>query len=330
MKKILAMLAISMMAIMFLLPSVANAATADSTGFTAKIVAVNNQRISGTVNAAGYDVGVYVGRGVTGVVITNAIITGANDHGIYIQDTSDVVVKDSVITGNGVSPYGGPGYLTENKAITLAGTHDVLIKNNTVSYNLADGGISIIDDGPVHPAQPNPGTRYPSYNNVVRDNLVINNVAGCAIVVAAKNSGEGVWDNLIMNNTVIGNHPGSLPPFIGAIVVAGTYAANNQIINNTVEGGWLPGIVVHSFKPGDVVTGTMIQHNTLIANSPDEVGDGKTAGISLFASPVSTISNTHIGQNTVINDYYGVWHVGDTNTKIIQLKGNAVVPVAPP
>lgn len=330
MKKVIVAVSLVMVVFVLLLPSVASAAPAGSTGFTAKIVAVSNQKISGTINAIGYDVGVYVGPGVTGVVIKNAYITGANDHGIYIQDTSDVVVKDSIITGNGVNPYGGPGYLTENKAITLVGTHDVLIKHNVVSDNLADGGISIIDDGLNHPAQPNPGSAYASYSNVIRDNLIEDNVGGCGIVVASKNIGEGVWDNLIMNNTIIGNHPGSLPPYIGAIVIAGIYTANNVVINNTVEGGWLPGIVVHSFKPGDVVDRTIIQRNTLISNSPDEVGDGHTAGISLFASPVSTISNTLIAQNTVINDYYGVWHVGDLNTKIINLKGNAIVAIAPP
>lgn len=323
-----AMIVLSVVLVL-LLPSIVSAVPADSTGFTAKIVATNNEVISGKIDATGYDVGVYVGPGVTGVVIKNAYITGANDHGIYIRDTSNVVVKNSYITGNGVNPYGGPGFLTEDKAIELAGTHDVIIKHNIVSDNLADGGISIIDDGPVNPAQPNPGSSYASYNNVVMGNLVKDNVGGCGIVVASKNTGEGVSNNLIIGNTVFGNSPGNLPPYIGGIVIAGIHTVNNVVFGNTVQGGWLPGIVIHSFKPGDVVDGTIIQNNILISNSPDEVGDGHSAGISIFASPVSTISNTHIAHNTVINDYYGVWHSGDTNTNIIHLKGNAVVPIAP-
>jgi hypothetical protein len=336
-KAIIALSVVSVFLLLSIASATVHAVATLPNGFTAKIVATNNQVITGTIKANGYDIGVYVGPGVKGVVIKNADISGANDHGIYIQDTSDVIVRDSNITGNGLNPYGGPGYLTEDKAITLAGTHDIMIKNNVVSNNWADGGISIIDDGPVHPAQPNPGSLYASYNNVVMGNLVEDNAFGCGIVVASKNIGAGVSNNLIRDNTVIGNSPPASPPeiYVGAIVVAGIYTANTVVINNTVIGGWLPGIVVHSFKPGDVVDGTIIQHNTLMSNSADEVGDGYTAGISLFAAqysppiPSATISNTLIAHNTVINDHYGVWHVGDTDTKIIQLKGNADVPIAP-
>ncbi len=72
---------------LILLPSIALALPPNNTGFTVKVIAAKGQVITGTINATGFDVGVYVGPGITGVIITNAKIFGANDHGIFVQDT---------------------------------------------------------------------------------------------------------------------------------------------------------------------------------------------------------------------------------------------------
>ena len=309
-----------------LLPSVllvAPSFAANTTGLTAAVTATKDQVITGTVNATGFDIGIYVGPGVTGVVIKNAKIFGANDHGIYIQDTSGIVVKDSTITGNGVAPHSG---LTEDKAIALAGTTGVVIKDNNVSFNLVDGGISVIDDGPVNPAQPNPGSPHPSKGNVVMGNLVKDNVGACGIVVASKNTGERVAYNVIIDNSVIGNSPGPFPPYIGGIVVAGILATDNIILGNVIKGGWIAGIVIHSIKPGDLVEGTVIINNRLDSNGISDAPG--TTGINIVAFS-GVVKNTLVIGNTVTNDYYGVWHQNDINTKIFRLQGNTIVPVAP-
>jgi parallel beta-helix repeat protein len=300
------------------------AVPADDTGFTAKIVATTGQMITGAVNATGYDVGIYVGPSVTGVVIRNAQVFGANDHGIYVKDTSGIVVRDSIISGNGVAPHSG---LTEDKAIALAGTIGVLVINNNVSFNLVDGGISIIDDGPNNPAQPNPGSPHVSRGNVIVGNLVMDNVGACGIVVASKNAGEGVSNNVIEGNTVIGNSPPDLPPYIGGIVIAGIRATNNVVIGNVVTGGWLAGISIHSFKPGDVVSGTKVINNRLESNGKGDIATEST-GIDIVALG-GVVINTLIVHNTVTDDYFGVWHVNDINTRIVQLQGDSVVPIAP-
>lgn len=320
----------------------ATSGNAGSTGLTAAVIATTGQVITGTVNAIGFDIGVYVGPGITGVVIKKAIITGANDHGILILDTSDIVVKDSVISGNGVSRHSG---IPEDKAINLVGTTDVLVKDNTVSFNLADGGISVTDDGPINPAALplHPGSPNPAKGNVITGNTVKDNNGGCGIVVAAYNTGEGVADNVVKDNTVIGNSPpyATFPPYIGGIVVAAdapfTTAKNNLVIRNTVEGGWIPGIIVHSNALGDFVTGTKIIHNKLDSNGffPGSTNDAtKPTGINIVAevsggSNPSVLTNTLVIWNTVTNDYYGVWHLHDTNTLIIHLQGSAAVPIAP-
>lgn len=102
---------------------VAGAATcvaAGTTGLTADIVATSGQTIATqTVNASGCGYGIYVGPGVTGVTIggttaADAVtVTGANDTGIFAEQTTGLTVENTTVNGNGVSPnptvgsYGG-------------------------------------------------------------------------------------------------------------------------------------------------------------------------------------------------------------------------------
>jgi hypothetical protein len=333
MKKAIILLSI---ALLILLPSIALALPPNNTGLTAKVIAANGQVITGTINATGFDIGVYVGPGITGVVITNAKIFGANDHGIFVQDTWGIVIKDSNITGNGVSPH---KKLSEDKAITLSGTTNCLVKDNFVGFN-GVGGISVTDDGPVSPGSLRPGSPRPGQGNVITGNVIENNIGDCSIVIAAFNPSEGVSDNVVTGNTAIGNSPPPPnPPFIGGIVVAAdtpfTTAGDNIVLGNTVIGGWIPGIIVHSNAPGDLVTGTVVSLNRLISNraGPDPIDAPNTAGI-VIANENETwgavLTNTLVALNTVTNDCYGVWHMGDTNTNIILLLGNAVVKVGHP
>ena len=333
MKKAIILLPI---AFLILLPSIAFTSPPNNTGLTAKIIAANGQMIAGTVNATGFDIGVYVGPGITGVVITNAKIFGANDHGIFVQDTKGIVIKDSNITGNGVSPHNG---LPEDKAITLSGTTNCLVKDNFVEFN-GVGGISITDDGPVSPGSLNSGSPRPGQGNRITGNLIKNNIGDCGIVIAAFNPGEGVSDNMVTCNKVIGNSFGPTnPPFIGGIVVAAdtpsTTVKDNLVLGNTVIGGWIPGIIVHSNAPGDLVTGTIVAFNKLISNGagPDPTDAPNTAGIVIANEALGAgaiLTHTIVVWNTVTNDYYGVWHKGDTKTNIILLLGNAVVKIGHP
>lgn len=313
----------------------------NNTGLTAKIVATKDQVIKGTINATGFDIGIYVGPGITGVVIKNAKIFGANDHGILIQDTKDVVVKHSEIYGNGFLAITPSSHnLTSGKAILLSGTNNCLIQNNEVHDNWG-GGIEVTDDGysdviPVSPGTLMPGLLRPGEENVIKGNIVKDNLAACGIVVSAWYPGEGVSENLVVDNTVTITR--SDGPYIGGIVVAAntpnTKVKDNMVIGNTIMGGLLPGIIVHANAPGDIVNGTVVFLNRLISNGagPDPSDAPNTAGIVIANEAQgagAVLTQTYVIQNTVINDYYGVWHKGDTNTKIVHTKGNAVFPVFP-
>src|SRR5665811_2075108 len=192
---------------------------AGTTGLTARTIATPNQTITGATDATGCDLGIYVGPGVTGVTINNATISGANDHGIFAQDTTGLTVSNSTVQGNGVAPTAG---IAENKGIELVGVSDSTVSGKTVTGNLADGGIGVADDGPVDPGAPNPGTLTPTANVTVTNNQSNGNFGGCGVVIAAYDPGAGVTSATVTNNTVIGTvgQFGPHGPVIGGIVVA--------------------------------------------------------------------------------------------------------------
>jgi Right handed beta helix region len=311
------------------------ATTTLANGFTAKVVAHSGQTIRGVINATGYDVGIYIGPGVHGVKVLGARVTGANDHGILVQDAHDDLIKGSTVEGNGLNRHAG---LEEDKAITLGGTRNIVVAGNRIEGN-GDGGVGVYDDGPNSPATfapvaLHPTSSVPSSGNVVWGNSITDNLAGCGIVVAAKNPGGGVRSNLVALNLVTGYNPAggdTTQGALGGIVVAGgsfgaVQVARTVVVHNRVTGGYIPGISIHASAPGQVMT-TQLLDNVLIRNG---AGAGQQPeGIEL-ASASNSISYTQVLDDRVVDDYFGVFHVGDTGTHIAHLSTSGVtVPVAP-
>jgi parallel beta-helix repeat protein len=312
--------------------SAATCAPAGSTGLTAALVATTGQNISGqTLNAAGCDVGIFVGPGVTGVTITHETVTGANDHGIFAVDTSGLQISQSTVTGNGVAPNKA---IAENKAIELVGVSGSSITGNTVTANTADGGIGIADNGPLNPGAPNPGgAPTASTNDTVSGNHSDGNFGGCGIVIAAYNPGGGISFVTVTGNNVAGTVGkfGPHGPVIGGIVVAAdtpaTSVSNVSVQGNTITGSFIPGIVVHSNAPKDGVSGVTLKSNTLSLDDWGAVdGPPQPAGIVVAASqipaPVTpTLTGTTIQGNTISQEFYGAWLAGASATTIA---GNTV------
>jgi hypothetical protein len=334
----------------------ASCSPAGDTGLTAAVVANSNQVITGIINAAGCDIGIYVGPGID-VVIANATVTRANDHGILVQDTAYTVIENSLITANGIAPHPACPFgtastpskpcIANNYEVLLVGTSHALVKGNTVSFNPADGGIAVADDGPVNPGAPNPGTPHQSVANIVTNNLIENNIPGCGILVASYNSGPsaGAVGNIVTWNLVLGSTP-DVGPYNGQIVMAAnapnTAITDTIISDNIVDGSMLPGIAVHANAPGDVISHTTIENNLISNNgyyppsfaSPNTpTGSNGTVGISLVAEAAPgmpsppTVTGTSIVSNTILNDKYGVWTCNTGNTNIMDLRGNASVPM---
>ncbi len=295
-------------------------------------------------------------------MISGVTVTGANEHGIFVQDASHVTIQYSVVTGNGVAGHACPaagvppvGCIPEDKGIELVGTSDSVVSHNLVSHNAADGGIGVADDGPTDPGAPDthPGNLHGAKNDVVNDNLIIDNSNGCGIVIAAYNQGTPVENVQVSGNTVIGAAPASgqlFPPpgsYIGQIVVAtdGPFAeiSNTQVVGNNLDGSELPGIVVHSNVSGDVITNTLIQDNMIADNGyypgppatkPNDPGVSQgTTGIALIAevggtnTPSPVLSHTNVSSNTILNDTNGVWLCGTEHTNVHQQQGNPTNPI---
>ena len=318
-------------------------APAGSTGLTAKVVATSGERIMGWVNAKGCDLGVYVGPGVTHVRIVGATIKNANDHGIFVQDTSGVKIVRDVVVHNGLSPHTcsspptGP-CIAEDKAIELSGTTGVVVRDNIVRGNLADGGIGVSDDGPIDPGAPASGTLYAGTGNVIADNQVADNAFGCGIVLAAYDAGAGVAHNIVRDNVVIGNAPG-LGPYVGGIVVAadtpGTSVWMNVVVGNHIYRSIIPGIVVHSNAPGDRVWNNTFRANVISNNGFEGPPNDPTVptGIEVVAEAAPgepnppTLTNTTLAGDTVNHDTVGIWLCDESHTVITDLDGYTPIAV---
>ncbi len=343
MKKIIAMIgtAVILSAVIALvaLPLGASAASAGGTGLTAAVVATSGQTISGNISATGYDVGIYIGPGVHNVLVKGANVTGANNEGILVQDASDIVIEDSTISGNGVNT--NPGIM-ENKAIMLVGTTNSVVEDNIVEDNI-HGGIGVEADSPFFdPGAPIPTATAPmaGTGNVITGNLVQDNGFDCGIVVAPNTPGGVVSDNVVAKNTVTITTAGVGGIVVGAGIFPATAATDNIILRNVVNGGLLAGIVLHSWAPGGVVSGTHIIGNVLSNNGIGEPGDPNDpqvpTGIVIVAEvgvppmpggptlPLPVLTGTQVLSNTVSNDVYGVWVCNATATHIAHLTTNSV------
>jgi parallel beta-helix repeat protein len=331
--------------------SAAECHPAGTTGLTAEIIAHNGQTISGrVVNAAGCDIGIYVGPGAKGVTISGNVVTGANDHGIFVQDSANDWIVDNTVVGNGVLSAThscnvvGPPCIAEDKAIQLSGTSSSTVAQNFVEGNSADGGIGVSDDG----VAGDPGALLPGHNHVARGNHVVgnfieNNDLGCGIVVAGYDPGLGVQNTWLFNNTILGLSQAATGGYtgydVGQIVVAAdgpsTTVHNTWISGNVIDGSQLPGLVVHSNVPGDVISGTFVTYNTIGNNSgyPVAFSSPNTptvpTGISIVAEaygqPMApTITDTWIAHNTVWDDMVGLWLCQSTGTMVHHLQTHDV------
>ncbi len=335
---------------------VAGAATcvaAGTTGLTAAMVATTGETIaSQTVNAAGCGYGIYVPPTVTNVTIggttaADAVtVTGANDTGIFAEQTSNLTVENATVNGNGVSPASGVGSFG---GIVLAGVNNSQVTFNTVTNNVG-GGIFVNDNGPTDPGAPNagPGTPVASSGVTVSNNTISGNYGSCAIVYSTHNTGGTITDGIIDGNVITG-HPGvfvSGQPDYGGIVVAtasvGATVSNIEVDTNSVSGSYEGGIIVHAHAPSDTVTGVSIETNNVFGGNNWGATNGPptTAGVIVGTDiiPGATepvIQQTTVASNTISGQFYGIWVSGvsglgtsPANT-ISVLKGGTAIYTTP-
>lgn len=269
------------------------------------------------VNATGLDQGiVVVGAAAAGSVIEGFSVISANNHGIFVQDSSNVRIENNLVANNGQNPQAGLG---ENKAIQLTGTSDSTISGNTIVGNLY-GGAGVTDDGSIDPSwnatlasgsSIPAGTPNPGNNDTISGNMIINNRPNhCAIVVSSYNTGEGVSNNVVSGNTVVDNQNG----VILAADTMKTVAINNTVVGNNIIDNGEGGVIVHSNAPGDVVTGNSIVDNIISGDGYLPTLEGVIVG---GEGPVA-VTDTMIVGNTFQNEVIGVQIVNGNNTMVGQ------------
>ena len=303
--------------------------TAGSTGLTATVLATTGQTISHQViDASGCDIGIYVGTGVTGVTISGNTITHANDHAILAEDTSGITIKDNTVTDNGLNPTPG---IFDDKAVELVGTSNSTITDNTITDHWADGGIGVFDNGPMDSGAPRPGpsTPVPATADTISGNKLSSNFHGCGIVVSAHNPGGGITNITVNANTVIGAPGVSGPhgPVIGGIVInaprAHTALSDVTVSNNTITGAYIAGIALYAAGSGSTISSVRLTGNTMSGNDWGETsGRVRPTAIAVAAYPTPpvkymvppTVTDTVITNNTITDEFYGVWLAYATNT----------------
>lgn len=252
------------------------------------------------VDATGQSHGVWIhGSAAAGSVVRGLTVRNANDGAIIVADTRDVLVENNQVTNNALRPGAPPAeyaIMAESKAIQLQGTRAAVVRNNSVTENW-HGGIAVLDS----PA--NPGVK-----NQVVGNQIIGNQGDCGVVLAAYVPGKGIQANVVEKNTVRNN--------VAGIVVAadpeGTSATDNVVTGNLVEGNQLPGVIVHSNAPNQVVSGTVVSDNVIRRNGADPgVNLKDTAGIAIIGAYVP-VTNTTVRNNTITEERVPVWQYDPT------------------
>ncbi len=290
------------------------------------LMSLSGQPSNTIINATGQPVGIIIaGPATAGSIVEGFTVEYANNHGIYVQDSSKVIIENNVANGNGVDVIAGLG---EDKAIQLAGTSGSTVAGNTVVGN-EYGGIGITDDGPYPPSWnytqvPISGVPAPTLNpgdgNVISGNYIAENKPNhCAIVLSAYNPGGGVSNNLVSDNVVVDNENG----VIVAADTGNTVVKNNTVIGNQILNNGEGGIILHSNAPGDAVVGNVFMDNVISGNGPYEASPTTMWGIILGGfGPVAVVNTTIVG-NTFANENIGIVVVNGNNT---MLSGNIMTP----
>ena len=299
---------------------------------TAKVIASSGEVITGQVNATGYSFGVYIGPGVTNVLIYHAHIFGSNDHGVLAIDTSGISVMYSNISNNVQHPDKA---IPDDKEVGFYGVSNSYIIGNTVTGSAGDGGITVRSSSSLVPSGlPIPDVNASGDNNFIADNYVANDSGGCGITVTAWGPGQTVANNWVFNNVVIGDLLTSHGPTgfaVGTIVVAADFpfssAVDNVVLDNTVIGGLEDGIIVNVRAPGAAAIGNEIAGNYVklgafqrLNNPPfDNASDLNFApapnGIAIYAdytpqtaNPTPPIAQGNIVvDNIIVDEAIGIW-----------------------
>ena len=232
--------------------------TATPSDGTAAVIATASQTITGTIDATGCDIGVYIGTGISNVTV-NATIHDANQAGVLADGATTATVSNSTVynigthTGATFTPNGAQS----GNGIRFQGSSTGSITGNTV-YAYEKNGIAVTH-----------GSTANITNNIVTGLGSVNFIAANGIEVFDGSSGS-VTGNTVTKNyctvSSVGDNctldpTNSSTAVDGAtgILVYGPTSASVTVSNNTLTGNqygiWSVATPAVSIT-GNTVTGT--------------------------------------------------------------------------
>jgi len=249
--------------------------------------------------------------------IAGFTVRGAFGEGILVLNAHGVRVHDNNVTGNDLGTPQNTQYFECQaqgevpgdcgEGVHLMSSTDSSVVDNEVTNN--SGGVLVTDEF-------GPGAR-----NTIFGNLIKSNSTDCGITLPSHNQNAlngngvrqpalgGVYDNLVKNNTVVGN--GLRGEGAGVLMAAagpGMASYNNRVIGNRISGNSLAGVTIHSHTPNQDVSGNVIRNNNIGRNNlngdPD-AGDTKTTGILIFSAVVP--QHEFVSGNNIHDNQIAIW-----------------------
>lgn len=238
------------------------------------------------IDAKGEANGILIeGSQASGTTIHGLGVENANDAGILaVGPLADLTFSANYLADN--SQVKPPKKIGDWETLHIEGVTHSRIVNNVVVAN-RDGGIYLTDE---------PG---PTAYNLIKGNLVVDNLVDCGITLASHVKGHGVYNNQVIDN--VSEHNGAAGVVL-ATAVPGGIVRDNVVEDNTVKWNGLGGVVLHTHAPGSVVAGNRIIGNLIGYNSADLSGSTMVAtGVDVSASG-SPITGTLIAHNRIVDE----------------------------
>ena len=241
----------------------------------ATIVTTSGTTITGSVNAAGCNIGIYYGPGLTGTV-NLAQVFGANYYGI-VNNGSNVAITHSQIHDIGENPLNGDQHGVGIYFAYGAASSGKI--NNDLVWNYQKGGIVV---------NGTKGTVPVNYNTVIGQGPV-NYIAqnGIQIGYGAKAT---VTNNIVTGNSYTGSGQAASGGILvvggscyGGALTIGTKITGNKVIGNDV-GVYLSNLdgttCIPTETPTNIIANKNIITNDAVNNTTGAITGGYQAGIS--------------------------------------------------
>jgi titin len=232
-----------------------------------------------------------VGNQIGGTIAAaRNVISGGNNTGIYIYNTSSNVVQGNYI---GVSATGGARLGNQNSGITIDGSSGNLIGGGTVgARNLVSGngvsGVFLNGEG--------------ANGNVIQGNYIGTDVTGGLVI---SNADDGITVNGAPSNTISGN-------VISGNITNGVFLSGAGAVSNLVAGNYIGTDAAGKLALGNGNGGVTITANGNLIGPSNVISGNPIGGIFLTGGASGNLVQGNFiglsaaGTNALPNGFYGV------------------------